>query len=141
MSNVQIVKAYPKDGNAVFKLISVNENPLNPIRTCYVTKPIGSVEGNLSDYNGKTFPGRIVFDESVNPNPKTTFNLAKRAGVDQITYYLVFKENGLVGYLERHWRYTKSERSDFKIDREVFEIRPVTKSPREWKRVLEGRMV
>ena len=71
-----------------------------------------------------------MFDESINSKPKTAFNLAKRVGDDQVTYYEVYKDSVFVGYLERHWRYTKSNRIDYKISRVEFEIRPVTTSSR-----------
>ena len=139
MSNVRVVKAYRKGDNAVFKLESVNGNPLNPIRTCFVTKPIACLDKEFEAYIGTSFPGRIVFDESVQLKPKNTFQLVKRTMEDdQVTHYEVLDSDGnFTGYLSRWWRYTSSDRKDYLIDRELFRIVPRTMSKNAWKKEFE----
>ncbi|MCB0687934.1 MAG: hypothetical protein KDC53_15465 [Saprospiraceae bacterium] len=70
MSTVQIVRAYQKQENAVFKLESVNDNPLNPIRTAYVTKPFRSIVGKFRIMLEKAFRGESCLMKALIPNRK-----------------------------------------------------------------------
>lgn len=142
MNKVKVIKAYQKGTNAVFILKSVQEDPFLPPRTCFFTKPFNSFKSDIQKYVGAEYEGRIVFDEAVNAKPKTAFNLVKRHLPEgEIILYGVYNaKNQFIGFLERYWRYTKSQRSDYKINREEFSIVPKSITKEEFDRIISTKV-